>query len=123
MISSAISVFGPEETAELDVVVDTKKKVMKIEHEFKGTRGKRTGKAYGSYSLTLNLSNPSCEGRCSIGGLRFHTYRAGRHAKAFLVVEICRGLPRAVEPRSHRLLAVDFQGLQQGEPEAVNQFR
>jgi hypothetical protein len=58
MISGALGVYGPEETAEMDVVVDVKKKVMKIEREFKATRGKRTGKGYAAYSLTLNLSNP-----------------------------------------------------------------
>src|SRR6202040_2309305 len=46
MISGALSVYGPEETAEMEIVVDPKKQVMTIDREFKGVRGKRTGKAY-----------------------------------------------------------------------------
>jgi hypothetical protein len=58
MISAALGVFGPQEPVELTVIVDAKKKVMTIDRQFKATRGRRTGKAYGSYTLTLKLSNP-----------------------------------------------------------------
>jgi hypothetical protein len=58
MISGALSVHGPEETAEMDVVVDPKKQVMTIDREFKGVRGKRTGRAYAEYTLRVTLKNP-----------------------------------------------------------------
>lgn len=58
MISAAVSSFSPQDSVQLDVVVDAKKKVITLEREFKGTRGKRTGRAFGQYTLSIKATNP-----------------------------------------------------------------
>jgi len=42
----------------LDVVVDRKSGVMKVDRDFTGTRGNKAGKAYATYALSMHLTNP-----------------------------------------------------------------